>query len=167
MKLMQHECDREAAANDETAELLSEPERKGRIDGRERLIAEQETRTAHKRARNADALALAARELVCAHHCAVEKPDLFQGQGSALAQALRPRQQRQRMARIGEPQKHILDSRKPSDQSVILEDRRGYAARLLERRSAVEAACALNEDRAPARLDQSIQCAHQRRLANA
>src|SRR5208337_3294586 len=69
MKLMQHEHDREASASDEAAELLPEPHRKRRIDRSERLIAKQQARTAHKRARNADALALPAREPVYAHSC--------------------------------------------------------------------------------------------------
>ena len=55
---------REAVGGDEAPELLPELHRQCRIDRCKRLVAKQKMRTSHKRARNADALTLPARELI-------------------------------------------------------------------------------------------------------
>ena len=154
--------DREARATCRRAAV-----RQRRIDRGERLVAEQQTRTADQRAGDADALALAAGELRGAPGGEVEQADARRARPRRAGAPRGPWQRRQRMTGIGEAEQHVVDRRQPADQRVILEDRRGEMPRGAQRRRIVEPADVREGHMPVAGRDQSVEHAQQCGLADA
>ena len=95
-----------------------------RIERGGRLVGEHEIGLLHQRARDADALALAARELVGALVGEIGEADgVEQLEGALDVGGGKPAQPRPPDRHIAEPAaQHVLDHREPLDQVVFLED---------------------------------------------
>src|SRR5215211_1759094 len=134
-----------------------------RVERAERLVVEHQLRVDGERAREADALLHAARELVWERRRDVLEPDELEHVGRARVPL------RLRRALDLEAERDVLDHRAVGEQPEVLEHHRdGVAAQLAQRaRVGRHHVGAGDLDIARGRLDQADQRAQQRRLARA
>ena len=163
--------DRDVALAGALRDQLHDLDRGFRIERGGRLVGEHQIGLLHQRARDADALALAAGELVGALGGEVAEPDgveQLEGAvdigGRKLAQPGAPHRH------IAEPAaQHVLDHREPLDQIVFLEHHADAPARhrAIRGRASLARSWPRNMDLARGRIDQPVDAADQRRLAGA